>query len=181
MLVFTESGHHTDEIDEIDEDALELALYHTDPHWSSQARVWQRLEMHLPAASFPKFLPQALRAGGVHWCDLRERHHMKAGKTFGGTEVYKGMDKQKPGLGYPDVLCNTFSRWYLTGTAPNPMFCSCWITQVSCFCRTWILDIPCLAVFELMESLSMPSFAVFGLVVSPLRTCQEVEGLGRGT
>ena len=91
MLVITESGHQIDEIDEIDENTLKLAVRGAPPNWSSRASVWQRIEMLWPTASFPKFLLRVLRAEGGHWCDLRKRHHIRAEKTFGGTHVYKGM------------------------------------------------------------------------------------------
>ena len=47
--------------------------------------------MSLPTVSFRIFLPQVLRGEGGHPDDLRERHPVRAKKTFGGTRVYKGM------------------------------------------------------------------------------------------
>ena len=58
--------------------------------------------MPQPTVSFPILLPQVLRGEGGHSDDLKERHPVRAKKTFGGTQVYKGMVKRKPGLEHPD-------------------------------------------------------------------------------
>ena len=47
--------------------------------------------MPQPTVSFPILLPQVLRGEGGHSDDLKERHPVTAKKTFGGTQVYKGM------------------------------------------------------------------------------------------
>ena len=47
--------------------------------------------MPQPTVSFPILLPQGLRGEGGHSDDLRERHPVRAKRTFGGTQVYKGM------------------------------------------------------------------------------------------
>ena len=93
MLVFTESGHQIDENDEIDEKHPEIGgareLHHTDTNWSSRPRVWQRLEMPQPFFS-NTFCLKCFGVRGGHSDDLRERHPVRAKKTFGGTQVYKG-------------------------------------------------------------------------------------------
>ena len=47
--------------------------------------------MPQPTFSFPILLPQVLRGEGGHPDDRKERHPVKSKKTFGGTQIYKGM------------------------------------------------------------------------------------------
>ena len=88
---------------EIDE---KLAVRRSPPHWCKLKLSGQSLAEVRDALAFcffPILLPQVLRAEGGHSDDLRERHHVSAKKSFGGTHVYKGMVRQKPGLGIPDL------------------------------------------------------------------------------
>ena len=47
--------------------------------------------MPQPTVSFPILLPQVLRGEGGQSDDLRARHPVRAKKTLGETQVYKGM------------------------------------------------------------------------------------------